>query len=415
MGRKGEIMKKLIHTLLALVLSLGFLLTSGNQVFSTSANLDESIAKLIHYRYKGATTDELRILDEIKRQSSDEYTKWNSIMNYWTYAEEQMKLNISVAPDGLPNDNSHAFIVLGFALKSDGTMQDELVGRLETALATYQKYPNSYILVTGGVPKNGHTEGELMNKWLLEHGVPETKIIVESESKDTAQNAQFSFEKMYEKGNIKTASLITSEYHLRRATILYYTQSLQSAALHNGELIELIGDGNAGWLREDKREEPMLTKARSLSLMPGGDVNKFFSSYILKPLPISELQKISVTGKQMYEKGETLDIKVFANYDIDSYQRDITNVAQITGYDCNVLGNQNITIRYTENDVEKTIQYSVIVTDVTSSIPEENPSDKPQETPSIAPPTGDSTNIGLSLTLLFGSLGVFMLARKRHV
>lgn len=39
-------------------------------------------------------------------------------------------------------------------------MQPELVGRLETALASAQKYPNSYILVTGGVKKNGWTEGD---------------------------------------------------------------------------------------------------------------------------------------------------------------------------------------------------------------------------------------------------------------
>lgn len=105
-------------------------------------------------------------------------------------------------------------------------MQPELVGRLETALASAQKYPNSYILVTGGVKKNGWTEGDRMHDWLVEHGVADNRILVENKSANTAQNAEFSFDILYNHPTIKSISMITSQYHLKRGTILYYAESL---------------------------------------------------------------------------------------------------------------------------------------------------------------------------------------------
>src|SRR5699024_9003394 len=86
-------------------------------------------------------------------------------------------------PDGLPKDDTHAFIVLGYALKENGEMEDELIGRLKVALNSAEKYPNSYVLVTGGVEKNGWTEGDRMKDWLDANGLSEDRIIIEDEIK----------------------------------------------------------------------------------------------------------------------------------------------------------------------------------------------------------------------------------------
>ena len=47
-------------------------------------------------------------------------------MKYGDYVNTDMNVNV----DGLPNDDSLCITVLGFALNDDGTMKDELVGRL---------------------------------------------------------------------------------------------------------------------------------------------------------------------------------------------------------------------------------------------------------------------------------------------
>lgn len=219
-------MKKLGKAILGLALALSMCFSMFIPVYAEGETVDTLVGSLIGYYRDGARTDVLRTLDTLKEVSKDDYDQWQSIIDYWDWIENDMVENIGVAPDGLPNDNTHAFVVLGFALKSDGTMQPELVGRLETALASAQKYPNSYILVTGGVKKNGWTEGDRMHDWLVEHGVADNRILVENKSANTAQNAEFSFDILYNHPTIKSISMITSQYHLKRGTILYYAESL---------------------------------------------------------------------------------------------------------------------------------------------------------------------------------------------
>lgn len=97
-------------------------------------------------------------------------------MKYGDYVNTDMNVNV----DGLPND--------------DSTMKDELVGRLQTALASAQKYPNAYVAVTGGgTAKNNPNaiEADQMAVWIIANGLDDNRLIVENKSKSTVQNAQF--------------------------------------------------------------------------------------------------------------------------------------------------------------------------------------------------------------------------------
>ncbi len=55
-----------------------------------------------------------------------------------------------------------AIVTLGYALNPDGTMHKILEGRLEKTLELAKADPETMIIVTGGVPQNGQTEGKLM-------------------------------------------------------------------------------------------------------------------------------------------------------------------------------------------------------------------------------------------------------------
>ena len=83
-----------------------------------------------------AKTDIQRLVEKLKALNSTKGEEWEKIMKYGDYVNTDMNVNVDVLPDGLPND--------------DSTMKDELVGRLQTALASAQKYPNAYVAVTGG-------------------------------------------------------------------------------------------------------------------------------------------------------------------------------------------------------------------------------------------------------------------------
>lgn len=137
-----------------------------------------------------AKTDIQRLVEKLKALNSTKGEEWEKIMKYGDYVNTDMNVNV----DGLPNDDSLCITVLGVALNDDGTMKDELVGRLQTALASAQKYPNAYVAVTGGgTAKNNPnaTEADQMAAWMSANGLDENRLIVENKSKSTVQNAQF--------------------------------------------------------------------------------------------------------------------------------------------------------------------------------------------------------------------------------
>lgn len=345
-------MKKMYKILISVILIISFLPFSNvsAETHNNSKSIDKLVSELIYYYGEEARTDVLRTLDLMEEKSKEDYKIWSSVIDQWDWIENDMEENIDVAPDGLPEDNTHAFVVLGFALDSDGKMEDELIGRLEVALSSAEKYPNSYVLVTGGVEKNGWTEGDRMHDWLVDHGLSEDRIIVENESSNTVENASNSFDILYNDYDIDTFSMITSQYHLKRGSIFYYTMSQLKAKELEKEPIEFLGEGNAGWYREDKTEEPLSLKTRGMYQI--ADVGQS------KDLPISKLEKLNIEGDLEYDLNDDLNLKVYAQYG-NGYKRDVTETADITGFDSNEAGSQKLEISYEENG--KTISKNIKV------------------------------------------------------
>ncbi|WP_157117261.1 YdcF family protein [Nocardia vaccinii] len=109
-----------------------------------------------------------------------------------------------------------ALVVLGYGLLPNGAMRPELVNRLQAAWLQAVAAPSSTIVVTGGAPQNGVPEAAAMAGWLIGHGIPASRILVEDRSDSTVQNALFSTRIMRDRG-IGSAVVITSPNHIRRA------------------------------------------------------------------------------------------------------------------------------------------------------------------------------------------------------
>ncbi|WP_319944334.1 ElyC/SanA/YdcF family protein [Nocardia macrotermitis] len=109
-----------------------------------------------------------------------------------------------------------ALVVLGYGLLPNGALRPELVNRLQAAWLQAIAAPNSPIVVTGGAPQNGVPEAAAMAGWLIGHGIPASRILVEDRSGSTVQNALFSTRIMRSRG-IDSAVVITSPNHIRRA------------------------------------------------------------------------------------------------------------------------------------------------------------------------------------------------------
>jgi len=119
-------------------------------------------------------------------------------------------------------------VTFGYALSDDGTMQPPLMDRLELTLRAAQANPNSLVLVSGGVPKNGVTEADVMSEWLVERGIDRGRVIIEDKSRDTINNA-LNAATLLTRHKADAVVLITSSSHMRRARVL-----LEDALIQKG-------------------------------------------------------------------------------------------------------------------------------------------------------------------------------------
>ncbi len=156
-------------------------------------------------------------LSELAKEHNDNAKKY---INAIQTAQNTFNIDINTITSPKPDNRKDLVIlVLGYALKSDGSMDSKLIDRLTVALNAATTYPNAKIIVSGGVPEGGVTEAYLMRQWLIEHGIKPGMVIMEDKSIDTVANIQNSLI-VISKLKPKTVLLVTSASHIRRATAI---------------------------------------------------------------------------------------------------------------------------------------------------------------------------------------------------
>lgn len=119
-----------------------------------------------------------------------------------------------------------AIIVLGAQVKEDGTLSVQLEYRLETALAEYLKDPRPIVSCGGQAGNEPAAEGDVMTKWLIDHGVKEELAFSETASGDTKENIKNA--RLLLPHDIKNVLIVTSDYHLPRALAVARDQGLDA-------------------------------------------------------------------------------------------------------------------------------------------------------------------------------------------
>ncbi|MDV7199393.1 YdcF family protein [Rhodococcus kroppenstedtii] len=109
-------------------------------------------------------------------------------------------------------------VVLGAGLYPDGSIRPVLDARLRAAKTIADRYPTAPLIVSGGVPRSGVTEGAAMTRWLTSHGVPPDRISTEQTSTSTASNAAC-VAPMLAAMNAYAAVVVTTADHLPRALV----------------------------------------------------------------------------------------------------------------------------------------------------------------------------------------------------
>jgi uncharacterized SAM-binding protein YcdF (DUF218 family) len=120
-------------------------------------------------------------------------------------------------------------LILGAGVNGS-TLSLSLQSRLDTALAYLTDHPSLPIVVSGGQGSGEDiSEAEAMRRYLTDHGIPNDQIYVEDQSRNTAENMQFSKALMeMEQINHQTVAVVSNEFHLYRAKRLAASTGIQA-------------------------------------------------------------------------------------------------------------------------------------------------------------------------------------------
>lgn len=185
------------------------------------------------------------ITRQMKELDPKQGAAWEKIMFDWSWINSEMVVNEAVLPDGLPQDDSLCIVVMGFGLKPDGSIRPELEDRLMVALTSAIKYPNAWVLVTGGQTGavDGVTEAGQMAAWLRKNGLEDSRIIQEKQSLSTTANAVNCYKLLTRSyPSVSKIAVISSDYHITQSCALFAAMSNYQAGYKGGRRLELVGN-----------------------------------------------------------------------------------------------------------------------------------------------------------------------------
>ena len=73
-----------------------------------------------------AADKEKELLKELEKADKGAAEKWEKVLDYWKYANQDIEVHYDVLPDGLPQTGELCMVALGFQLNEDGSMKEEL-------------------------------------------------------------------------------------------------------------------------------------------------------------------------------------------------------------------------------------------------------------------------------------------------
>lgn len=261
-----------IRKILGIALCILLLLSCVIPVAATQAEEEQAIirdliAYYFHYRENAAWEIENQ-LETLSSMNEEEGALWRRIMTDWAWINEQMPVYSDVLPDGLPEDDSLCIVVLGFGLKNDGAMKQELLDRLDVALESAEKYPEAFVLCTGGETAKvaGVSEAGQMGAWLLDMGLEKERLILEEKALSTTENAKNSLQILWQKyPQVKNIAIVSSDYHIRWGSALFRAMASFGEARQGSMPLELVG--NAGCTTAGPDRDSMYSQAWGISII----------------------------------------------------------------------------------------------------------------------------------------------------
>lgn len=161
------------------------------------------------------------------------------------------------APEELPK--ADMVVLLGGAIEGEslfgrGGDLNQAADRMVTAVELYNRGLAPGIVISGGARVGLRDEAGLMAEKLALLGVPQTALTLESQSRDTYQNAINTAGMLKDMGR-EHILLVTSGAHMRRAVAVFKAQGLKVTAVATDHQIPRHPPLVPGWLPTVQRLE----------------------------------------------------------------------------------------------------------------------------------------------------------------
>lgn len=128
--------------------------------------------------------------------------------------------------NGLRDDvrPSRFALVLGNRVEPDGTPSPRLRARLDRAQELYRDGMVQAVVVSGGFGREGFDEADVMRDYLVAHGVPAERILLDHEGVDTYASARNLVRIIRERGGVDdhtrgTVIVVSQYFHVPRARL----------------------------------------------------------------------------------------------------------------------------------------------------------------------------------------------------
>ncbi|ODT82796.1 MAG: hypothetical protein ABS76_07000 [Pelagibacterium sp. SCN 64-44] len=133
-----------------------------------------------------------------------------------------------------PPEQAGAIVMLGGATLARPSTARQIAelndagDRLTTTLWLAGRYPEAPVLLSGGggfLAGETESEAETVRRFLLDHGVDAARLVLETESRNTAENAAFTRDML--RGRNGPIILVTSAFHMPRSVGLYRAEGIE--------------------------------------------------------------------------------------------------------------------------------------------------------------------------------------------
>jgi vancomycin permeability regulator SanA len=146
--------------------------------------------------------------------------------------------SVLITIDGLTDEvvSCDLVVILGNKVNENGQLSERLKARVDKGLQLHQEGWCQQILVSGGLGKEGHLEGDVMAAYLIQKGVPPTAVLIDNKGSNThasALNTTTLF------SNQTSITIISQYYHISRTRLAFQNAGFTSIYGVHADYFEL--------------------------------------------------------------------------------------------------------------------------------------------------------------------------------